>query len=118
MEAQFTEGIVFLRSSNILHGSNTPFRLISSSDESIATFPEGVGDIAFSLEIADTELPECPRWSGYIIGIKLQHSGEIAPTEDIVDPLGIDSGDPLRACFFAVSDGFVGDEGRGVFLNP
>ena len=87
MELQFADGIVFGSIGDILHRGDMPLGIIGSSDKSVAAFPESIREVGFALEISGSECAEEPVRSANIVGIKLQHTREIAPTEHIVYPL-------------------------------
>ena len=87
VEIQFADGIVFGSIGDILHLGDMPLGIISASDKSVAAFPERIREVGFALEITCSEGAEEPVRSANIVGIKLQHTREIAPTEHIVYPL-------------------------------
>ena len=111
VEAHLTDGVVALGVGDVLHRSDVPLGVDATTNESVAAFPEGVGEVALALEVTRAEGAEQPVGTGDVVGIELEHAGEVTPAEHVVDPLGVRAGDPCVAGLGAVAHAGVGDEG-------
>ena len=86
--------------------------------ETVAAFPKGIGNVGtIALEHAGAEGGIEPFRTGDVVGIHLQHTGEVAPAKNIVEPLGVNTRHPEVAGFLGIAHLGVDGQPVGILLD-